>query len=96
MNSTKGKIGRSKSFFDVAFGKDIDEFNKILWMPEKYIIYRNEYKDNLTKEWWDKFVSLDQISLGFIKDIISRNKFDVDEKLVDNKVILDILNFYKV
>ena len=40
LNSTKGKIGRGKSYFEKAFGKDIDEFHKLLEMPETMIIYR--------------------------------------------------------
>ena len=40
LNSTKGKIGRGKDFFEKAFGKDEDEFMKILYMPETMIIYR--------------------------------------------------------
>jgi hypothetical protein len=47
LNSTKGKIGRGKSFFEEAFGKNIDEFRKILWMPETFIIYRRKYDKNL-------------------------------------------------
>ncbi len=42
LNSTKGKIGTSRSFFNKAFGKDENEFNKILHMPETFIIYRLE------------------------------------------------------
>lgn len=40
LNSTKGKIGRGTSFFEKAFGKDIDEYHKLLEMPETMIIYR--------------------------------------------------------
>lgn len=47
LNSTKGKIGRGVEFFEEAFGKDIDEFNKILWMPETFIIYRRKYDEEL-------------------------------------------------
>ncbi len=47
LNATKGKIGRGKEFFEEAFGKDIDEFNKILWMPEAFIIYRRKYDEEL-------------------------------------------------
>ncbi len=49
LNATKGKIGRGKSFFEEAFGKDIDEYNKILWMPEAFIIYRRKYDEGLRK-----------------------------------------------
>ena len=48
LNSTKGKIGKGTSFFNEAFGRNIDEFHKILWMPEPFIIYRMKFKDILS------------------------------------------------
>lgn len=47
LNSTKGKIGRGKSFFEEAFGKDVNDFKRILWMPETFIIYRRKYDAKL-------------------------------------------------
>ena len=47
LNSTKGKIGKGKEFFEEAFGRDVDEFYKILWMPETFIIYRRIYDEEL-------------------------------------------------
>lgn len=55
LNATKGKIGRGKEFFEEAFGKDIDEFNKILWMPEAFIIYRRKYDEELRIRLADKY-----------------------------------------
>jgi len=43
LNSTHGKIGRGKSFFEAAFGKNIDQFHEILIMPEVFIIERYKY-----------------------------------------------------
>lgn len=40
LNSTKGKIGRGTSFFHKAFGSNLDEYHKLLEMPETMIIYR--------------------------------------------------------
>lgn len=40
LNSTKGKIGKGTSFFHKAFGANIDEYHKLLEMPETMIIYR--------------------------------------------------------
>jgi hypothetical protein len=40
LNSTKGKIGKGHSFFTKAFGGDINQYYKILEMPETMIIYR--------------------------------------------------------
>jgi hypothetical protein len=40
LNSTKGKIGRGKSFFYKAFGHTEAEFYELLEMPETFILYR--------------------------------------------------------
>lgn len=50
LNSTKGKIGKGKDFFEEAFGCNDEEFYKILWMPETFIIYRRVYDENLRKK----------------------------------------------
>ncbi len=47
LNSTKGKIGKGVTFFEEAFGRDIEEFMRILWMPETFIIYRRMYDEDL-------------------------------------------------
>lgn len=44
LNSTKGMVGRGRDFFHKAFGKNIDEFHKLLEMPEDLIIYRYFYE----------------------------------------------------
>lgn len=57
LNSTKGKIGKGVAFFEEAFGRDIDEFRKILWMPETFIIYRRQYDENLRQRLAEKYTS---------------------------------------
>ncbi|MBR7127303.1 MAG: hypothetical protein IKD09_01815 [Lentisphaeria bacterium] len=39
--------GRGVDFFEEAFGRDVEEFMKILWMPETFIIYRRIYDADL-------------------------------------------------
>ncbi len=95
LNSTKGKIGRGKSFFEEAFGKDIDEFHKILWMPEAFIIQRFKYKDNLTAEWWEKFNSLDEMQLNRLKAIVAVNVFDENIATGDPSID-EVLRYYQV
>ena len=55
LNSTKGKIGRGKSFFEEAFGRNLDEFQKILWMPETFIIYRRKYDKKLRERLKERY-----------------------------------------
>jgi hypothetical protein len=52
LNSTHGKIGRGLTFFEAAFGKDLNEFHKILWMPETLIIHRYKYDKQKRMEYY--------------------------------------------
>lgn len=70
LNSTKGKIGRGTSFFEKAFGKDIDDYRKLLEMPETMIIYRLFFEwlssDVARKIAMEKFGSYDVCSRSTI------------------------------
>jgi hypothetical protein len=62
LNSTHGKIGRGLTFFEAAFGKDLDEFHKILWMPETLIIQRYKYDKQKRIEYYgDKATPYDDV-----------------------------------
>lgn len=52
LNSTHGKIGRGLTFFQAAFGKNLKEFRKILWMPEALIIQRYKYDKKKRSEYY--------------------------------------------
>lgn len=58
LNSTKGKIGSGLDFFKEAFGEDEDDFMKILWMPETFIIYRRIYDAKLREKLADKYTTV--------------------------------------
>ena len=97
INATKGKIGRGRSFFEAAFGKNIDEFHELLWMPETMIIYRVKYKSNLTKDWLTAFHSLNENELSEAKEFIKLNKFsnnDISE--AKSTKVRDVLKFYQL
>jgi hypothetical protein len=44
LSATHGVVGPRKSFFERAFGRDVNEFIKILLLPEDYIIYRKKFE----------------------------------------------------
>ncbi len=60
LNSTKGKIGRGVDFFEEAFGRDVEEFKKILWMPETFIIYRRIYDKELRERLADRYTTISE------------------------------------
>jgi len=81
LNATKGKVGKGKSFFDKAFGVDEDEFYKILYMPEVYILHRFYFEElGLTQKWWKEFNELNILENVNVKNIIEESEFN-DEKL---------------
>jgi hypothetical protein len=95
LNATKGKIGRGKSFFEEAFGKNIDEYYKILWMPEALIIHRFKYKDNVTSDWWNLYRKLDEMQLNQLQEIVAKNQFE--EKNMTGDIVIDsVLKYYYI
>lgn len=97
LNSTKGKIGRGVVFFEKAFGKDEEEFFKILYMPEAMIIYRLHYeKTGQTEQWWGLFQSLDEIQREEVLPIIHESKFSDYKKLTRDPTLLDLLSYYAI
>lgn len=93
LNATHGVVGPKHAFFQKAFGKDLDEFNKLIWMPEEYIIYRNKNIENgNTGRWNELFCQLDENSLAEFKALIGDNVF-VGKKS-NNKLISKLLLHY--
>lgn len=96
INSTKGKVGRGREFFEKAFGKNLDEFRELLYMPEPFIIYRLRYEDNLTETWREKFSALNDDERTLAEKIIEQNKFS-DKDIGDApKKIRELLEFYRI
>lgn len=97
LNSTKGKVGRGKQFFYKAFGKNEEEFYKLLYMPEAMIIYRLYFeKLGMTSQWWDDFKNLTKLEKQIAKPIIEQNVFTNIEELTDNNNVLHVLQYYQI
>jgi hypothetical protein len=54
LTSTHGKIGRGKQFFEAAFGRNEEEFEEIMLMPELLIINRFEHDEAMRKRYPEK------------------------------------------
>lgn len=97
INVTKGKVGCGREFFEKAFGKNLDEFYELLYMPETFIIYRFKYEDNLTAAWRKKFQELDDDERTAAKKFISANRFEEEEiEQVESEKIRELLKFYLI
>lgn len=97
LNSTKGKVGRGKSFFDEAFGANEQEFEKLLYMPETMIIYRLHYKENgKTSDWWNAFNALSDKKREILKSIVEINDFKDIHSLTKEMDVLKVLEYYTI
>lgn len=97
LNSTKGKVGKGKDFFEKAFGRNDDEFQKLLIMPETMIIYRFYFeKIGLTDEWWSHYSALSEEQKGIVNPIIYSNNFDHYEDIVTDRQCQKVLSYYRI
>jgi hypothetical protein len=85
LNSTKGKIGRGKSFFYKAFGNTEKDFFELLEMPETFILYRYFFEslgdkyphstDNWRKCYSNCMQTLDETEKAKVIQAIHNNDF---------------------
>ena len=84
LSATHGVVGPKRKFFEHAFGNSYEEFEKIIYLPEHYIIKRRE-SENLITEWKDEYQELkDEERKEFIQ-LIKDNKF-IDKKIENPKI----------
>jgi hypothetical protein len=77
LNATKGKIGRGKSFFYKAFGKNVEEYKRLLIMPEPYLLYRFFFEHiGYSQNWYNGFQKLDKAERKELLKLVSDNKFN--------------------
>ena len=97
INATKGKVGRGRTFFEKAFGKNFAEFRELLYMPETFIIYRAKYEDNLAAQWREKFSALNTDERAEAERIIEANKFSDEEiSRAGCEKVRAVLKFYQI
>ena len=96
LNATSGKIGRGKSFFEKAFGKNLEEYMKLLIMPETFLLYRLFFEHiGYTDAWWNDMQSLTDAERNELYPIIFENKFNNIDSLTTNEKFRKILGYYK-
>ncbi len=93
LNSTKGKIGKGVSFFEEAFGENVEEFMKILWMPETFIIYRRIYDSNLRERLADRYTTVTEHDCDLTNEWWTKFNALSPEKLEKAKSIIALNKF---
>ena len=103
LNVTKGIVPPARTnekgnFFEKAFGKDLEEFHELLYMPETYIVYRKIFEEDLgyTPKWQETFRSLNKEEFEEVKPIIESNNFRDYQQKVQNPKFLELLKHYTI
>ena len=93
LNATHGVVGPKLPFFQKAFGENLNEFNLLLWMPEKYILYRNANIENgNSAEWRELYLRLSPEAQIEFHELIGDNVFA--DKYSNNSTIMKLLTHY--
>ncbi len=94
LNATHGIAPTRPSFLRRAFGKNVEEFLRIIQMPENYIVYRSKYLSNGSIDSWTKhFKSLSSSERHEALFLISGGKNTLP-KYNGNTKIQDFLSHY--
>ncbi len=100
LNATYGKIGHRRAFVEKAFGKNLEEFIELLYMPNDYLVYRFFYeKIGYTQKWKQDFEylkSLDKYTEKKVKKIIEKMEFNKISLFSDDSKIVELLEHYTV
>lgn len=94
LNATHGVVSPKRKFFEAAFGKNIKEFKKLLLMPDDYIIYRAEHKNNGAAEWKKAYNSLSKGQQEEFISIIFKNQLS-DAAYSKHPKVNSLLSHYK-
>ena len=97
LNSTKGKIGRGRTFFFKAFGRNEDEFLEMIHMPEAFIIMRWDAElCGLTEEWRKAFRQLDDTERDFVEKVVSTGNFPLKNVAECSTIVQNVLKFHLI
>lgn len=91
LNATHAVVGPKEEFFNHAFGKNYEEFEELIYMPEAYITKRNENAESIEK-WKSIYRHLNPIEKSAFIQLIADNIFPPQE--IENENISAIYNCY--
>jgi len=93
LNATHGVVSPKRIFFEAAFGANIEEFKRLLIMPDRYIIYREDHKNNGAADWAKLYDSLSAAQQEEFHAIVFTNNIDNEQKTSHVKVSSLLLHY---
>ena len=96
LNSTHGKIGKGRTFFFKAFGRDEPEFEELLKMPEAFIIKRWDAEiSGLTDAWRKAYAALSETERSTVDRLVDAYDFETDKTQHYSARIQKVLDFHR-
>jgi len=97
-NVTRGIIPPGRSFFEKAYGKNLDEFFELLYMPRVYLTFRKlfEVELGLTQQLKKSLDALNEAEEEETKRIIEFADFSNLTSKTQNPKILEVLKHYTI
>ena len=74
LNATHAVVGPKEEFFNHAFGENYEEFEELIYMPEKYITRRKDNEENIQK-WKKKYRNLSENEKRDFVELVRDNSF---------------------
>lgn len=74
LNATHAVVGPKEEFFNHAFGENYEEFEELIYMPEKYITRRKDNEENIQK-WKNKYRNLSENEKRDFVELVRDNSF---------------------
>ncbi|MBE3135974.1 MAG: cobalamin-binding domain-containing protein [Thermoplasmata archaeon] len=97
LHATHGVVGPKREFNERAFGETVEEFETLLWMPEEYIMYREEHERSDARKWREQFENLSKQDKKILKEIIKNNEINISIlKQKANSKVKKILKHYGI
>lgn len=90
---THGMVSPNPKYFEIAFGKDVNEFINILSMPDDFIIFREKNKEK-ANEWNNAFSKLSNSEKSEFYNHLGSNHGKYSNYHHSNKKIKHVLSFY--
>ena len=78
LQATHGVVSPKREFFHAAFGRNVEEFKKLLLLPDNYIIFRKDHENNGAADWEKVYDSLSNEQQDEFHDIVFENQFTKD------------------
>ena len=95
LNVTKtGVVMDRPAFFEKAFGRNLEEYQEILLLPEAYIMNRLHFEENgMTEKWRNQFKNFTQKQKNDVLQIIYSNYFSHLQRF-SNKAMAEFMEHY--